>query len=445
MPRDVCPLDLDRVRGDFPALARRRAGKPPIYLNNSCMTLKPQPVIDAITRYYTQFPTCGGGRLDEHGRSANWFQGELHEAEIEARSLVAELLGAAGPDEIVWTRNTTESLNIVAHGLELKPGDEVVGSVREHNSNLVPWLEVERDLRAKAADPHLVVRRTFDLAPDGAFDLDRALAAIGPRTRVLALGHASNLDGACVPDAAVRALADRVHAIGGVVVLDAAQTVPHRRIDVAALGVDFLAFSVHKMCGPTGVGVLWGRRARLAELRPFVVGGDTVADTWLDRVEYKPPPGRFEAGLQHFAGIVGTAATIRYVRDQIGFDAIEEHERAMNRHLTERLLPRLGGHLTLLGPQDPDQRGGVFTLHSHSGALINAIERRADREANVMVRVGMFCANAYLHHRFDASGSAGNNLRVSAYFYNTPDELDVFADIVESVLADPAASFDEDA
>ncbi|MGE0193919.1 MAG: aminotransferase class V-fold PLP-dependent enzyme [Planctomycetota bacterium] len=445
MPMAVDTFDPRDVRGDFPALARRRGGKPPIYLNNTCMTLRPRSVIEAITGYYASFPTCGGGRLDAQGRLSNWFQAELHEHEVESRRLMAELLGAASPSEIVWTRNATEALNIVAHGLTLEPGDEVVGCVREHNSNLVPWLEVERALRKRSGTADLVVRRTFGLKPDGAFDLEQALAAITPRTRVLAIGHASNLDGTRIPDADIRALADRVHAVGGVLVLDAAQTVPHRRIDVQALGVDFLACSIHKMCGPTAMGVLYGRQEALTGLEPFIVGGDTVSDTWLDRVEYKPPPGRFEAGLQHYAGIVGTAAAIRYVRDHVGFEAIEAHERRLNRHLTDRLLPLLGDHLQLLGPVDADQRGGVLTLASHSGALINAIERHADRQANVMVRVGMFCSNAYLHERFDARGSAANNLRVSVYFYNTLDELDVFADIVKGVLADPVAAMDEGA
>ena len=445
MPSDPAAFDPLAVRDDFPSLLRRRGGRAPIYLNNTCMTLRPRPVIEAITRYYEDFPTCGGGRLDEHGRSSNWFQGELHAHEMEARAAVAGLLGAAHDDEVVWTRNATEAINIVAHGLSLEPGDEVLGSIREHNSNLVPWLEVERRLREVAGDPGLVVRRTFDLAPDGAFDLDRALAAITPRTKVLALGHASNLDGTRIPDEALQALAARIHAVGGVFVLDAAQTVPHRRVDVQALGVDYLAFSIHKMCGPTGMGVLWGRREALAALRPFVVGGDTVADTWLDRVEFKLPPGRFEAGLQDYAGIVGTPAAIRYVRDHVGFEAIEAHETLLNRHLTARLEPLLGDHLQMLGPRDAGLRGGVLTLSSHSGALINAIERRGDREANIMVRVGMFCANAYLHERFDARGSAANNLRVSVYFYNTLDEVDAFADVVASVLADPMAALDEDA
>jgi cysteine desulfurase/selenocysteine lyase len=445
MPADAVSYDPNAVRGDFPALSRRRGGRPPIYLNNTCMTLRPRPVIEAITRYYEDFPTCGGGRLDEHGRSANWFQGELHSHEVEARAAVADLLGAASPDEIVWTRNATEAINIVAHGLTLEPGDEVLGSIREHNSNLVPWLEVERALREASGDPDLVVRRTFDLAPDGAFDLALALAAITPRTKVLALGHASNLDGTRIPDDALRALAERIHAVGGVFVLDAAQTVPHREVDVASLGVDFLAFSIHKMCGPTGMGVLWGRRDRLASLRPFIVGGDTVADTWLDRAEFKLPPGRFEAGLQDYAGIVGTPAAVRYVRDTVGFAAIEAHETRLNRHLTERVQPYLGEHLQLLGPADAALRGGVLTLTSHSGALINAIERLGDREANIMVRVGMFCANAYLHERFDARGSAANNLRVSVYFYNTLAECDVFADLVARVMADPLAAMDEGA
>ncbi|MDA1195224.1 MAG: aminotransferase class V-fold PLP-dependent enzyme [Planctomycetota bacterium] len=435
--------DIRELREAFPALARLRRGKPPIYLNNTCMTLRPRVVIDALRRYYEEFPTCGGGRSEGSRQLDNWFQEELREHEVHARQTAADLLGAASSDEIVWTRNTSEALNIVAHGLRLEPGDEVLGSEREHNSNLVPWLEAERRLRERAGDPELVVRRHFDLDEDGGFNLERALAAITPRTKVLAIAHASNLDGTVVPDDAIRALAARVHEVGGVLVLDAAQSVPHRRVDVRALGVDFLAFSIHKMCGPTGMGVLWGRYDLLAELDPFIVGGDTIADTWQDRVEYKKPPGRFEAGLQDYAGMLGAAAAIEYVTQTVGYDTIAAQELALNTRLTERLAPLTCDHFWLLGPRDPAQRGGVITMTSPSGALINAIERLGDREANIMVRRGMFCVNAYLHKRFDAVGSAKNNLRASVYFYNTLEECDAFADIVERVVRHPLDYFDD--
>ena len=442
MPPD--PSDISVLRQAFPALARLRNGKPPIYLNNTCMTLRPRVVIDAIRRYYEEFPTCGGGRSEGARKLNNWFQEELREHEESAREAARALIGAASVDEIVWTRNTSEAINIVAHGLHLDPGDEVLGSEREHNSNLVPWLEVEKNLRARAGNPDLVVRRFFELDEHGGFDLERALAAITPRTKVLAIGHASNLDGTVIPTAALRALAARVHEVGGIMLLDAAQSVPHRPVDVQDLGVDFLAFSVHKMCGPTGMGVLYGRSDLLAQLDPFIVGGDTIADTWQDRVEYKLPPGRFEAGLQDYAGIVGAGAAITYVSQTVGFDTIRAQELALNTRLTERLAPLQCDHFWLLGPQDPALRGGVITMTSPSGALVNAIERLADEEANVMVRRGMFCVNAYLHRRFDRWGSSKNNLRASVYFYNTLDECDIFADIVERVVRNPLDHLDDE-
>ena len=440
----IASKDIAALRAGIPALQRLRRGKPPIYLNNTCMTLRPQVVIDALRRYYEEFPTCGGGRSEGAKKLDNWFQDELREHEESARSAAARLIGAASPDEVVWTRNTSEALNIVAHGLRLEPGDEILGSEREHNSNLVPWLEAERRLRERAGDPELVVRRWFELDEDGGFDLERALAAITPRTKVLALGHASNLDGTVIPADAIRALAARIHEVGGVFVLDAAQSVPHRRVDVRELGVDFLAFSIHKMCGPSGMGVLWGRYDLLSALDPFVVGGDTIADTWQDRVEYKQPPGRFEAGLQDYAGMVGAGAAIDYITDTVGYDLIESQELALNRHLTERLAPLQCDHFWLLGPQDPARRGGVITMTSPSGALINAIERIGDEEANIMVRRGMFCVNAYLHGRFDKLGSSKNNLRASVYFYNTLEECDAFADVVERVVKNPLAYFDDE-
>lgn len=440
----MAAYDVHALRADFPPLARRRQGKPPIYMNNTCMTLRPRQVIAAIARYYEQFPTCGGGRAEGARHLHNWFMEELKEVEEGSRDEVARLLGAASRDEVVWTRNTSEALNIVASGLPLEPGDEVLGSEREHNSNLVPWLEVERRLRQRAGDPRLVVRRTFDLAPDGSFSLENALAAIGPRTKVVALGHSSNLDGTTIPDAALQAIARKVHAVGGWLVLDAAQSVPHVPVDVQALGCDYLAFSLHKMCGPAGMGALWGTRAGLARLAPFIVGGDTIADTWQDRVEYKEPPGRFEAGLQDYAGMIGSAEAIRYVRDHVGLAAIKQHELSLNTYLTQRLRPLECDHFWIRGPRDPALRGGVLTMSSSSGAILNAIERLADEQHNIMMRKGMFCVNAYLHRRFDAAGNAKNNLRASVYLYNTEEECEALCRVVEQVVRNPLDYLDDE-
>lgn len=437
------PPDLAALRADFPALQRLRRGRPPIYFNNTCMTLRPRQVIEALRRYYEEFPTCGGGRADGTHKLHNWFQEELREHEVGARESVRALIGAASTDEVVWTRNTSEAINIVAHGFPLEPGDEVLGSEREHNSNLVPWLEAEKRLRAESGDPELVVRRFYDLDEDGSFNLQRALDAVTPRTRVLAIGHASNLDGTVIPRADLKKLVEAVHAVGGVVLLDAAQSVPHRQVDVADLGVDFLAFSLHKMCGPTGMGVLWGRYNLLEQVEPFIVGGDTIADSWQDRVIYKKPPGRFEAGLQDYAGMVGAGAAVRYISETVGHEAIRAQELALNTYLTERLAPLECEHFWLLGPKDPSLRGGVLTMTSGAGAIINAIERIGDEEANVMVRKGMFCVNAYLHRRFDRAGSSKNNLRASVYFYNTLQECEVFCDIVERVVRDPLRWLDD--
>ncbi len=436
--------DLSVLRADFPALARRRNGMPPIYLNNACSTLRPRPVIDAIVRSYELFPTCGGGRAIPGTKLHNWFQEELGEEEAGAREAVAKLVGASCPEEIVWTRNTTEAINLVARSFPFAPGDEVLGGENEHNSNLVPWLELERRLRAGSGRPDLVVRRWFPYDEDGVFDVGRALAAVTPRTRIVSIAHTSNLDGAAVPDADVRALADRVHAVGGVLLLDAAQSVPHRPIDVKALGADFLAFSFHKMCGPTGIGVLWGRRERLAALEPFLVGGDTVEDTWLDRAELKPPPERYEAGVQHYAGMIGAAAAVRYVTETAGLLAIEEHERALAERTRARLAPLENDHFWLRGPKDASRRTGVVTMASSVGAIVNAIERLADEESNVMLRKGMFCTNAFLHHRYDRAANAKNNLRASFYLYNTEAECDVLCDVVERVVRDPLAFLDDE-
>jgi cysteine desulfurase/selenocysteine lyase len=436
--------DLRDLRKDFPALARRRRGKPPIYLNNTCMTLRPQSVIDAISRYYAEFPTCGGGRTEGASGLSNWFMEELRGHEIAAREGLRRLVNAARPEEMVWTRNTTEAMNLVAKGMRCTPGDRILLSEREHNSNLVPWLEVERRLRAEARDPALPVVEHFDLKPDGSFDLAAATAKIGPKTRIVAVGQSSNLDGTTIPDASMRALSDAAHRVGATLVVDGAQSVPHRKVDVRALGIDFLAFSIHKMCGPTGTGALYGRHDLLETLDPVVVGGDTVRDTWMDRVEYKAPPGRFEAGLQDYAAMCGTEAAIAYVADTVGFEAIDAHEKRLNRLLTDLLAPLECDHFWILGPKDPALRGGVLTMTSPAGHVLNAIERLGDEEANVMLRKGMFCVNSYLHRRFDATGTAKNNLRASIYFYNTEEEIETLAKIVTRVVKDPMAYLDDE-
>lgn len=442
MSLDVAALKA--LRDDFPALQRRRRGKPPIYLNNTCMTLRPTPVIEALNRYYTEFPTCGGGRTEGARSLNNWFMEELREHEQAGREALRRLVNARRVDEIVWTRNTTEAVNLVARGLSWKPGDRILRSEREHNSNLVPWLEVERRLRERAKDPALVVTETFDLAADGSFRLQAALEKITKGVRLVAIAQSSNLDGTTISDADLRAVADAVHRVGGLLFVDGAQSVPHRQVDVQALGIDFLAFSIHKMCGPAGTGALYGRYDLLETLSPVVVGGDTVHDTWIDRVEYKKPPGRFEAGLQDYAAMCGTAAAVDYVTKKVGFEAIERHERALNVYLTERLRPLEGDHFWILGPRDPALRGGVLTMTSPLGSILNAIERIADAESNVMMRKGMFCVNSYLHRRFDATGTAKNNLRASMYFYNTEEEVETLARVVERVVRNPLDHMDDE-
>jgi cysteine desulfurase/selenocysteine lyase len=215
-------------------------------------------------------------------------------------------------------------------------------------------------------------------------------------------------------------------------------------VDVQSLGCDFLAFSLHKMCGPSGMGALYGKKSELQRLKPFIVGGDTIADTWQDRVVYKDAPGRFEAGLQDYAGMIGSAAAIRYVRDTVGMAAIHEHEVRLNRYMTERLLPLECDHFWIRGPRDPALRGGVLTMSSSSGAILNAIERLADERHNVMLRKGMFCVNAYLHRRFDASGSAKNNLRAGVYLYNTEEECEALCSVVEAVVKNPLDYMDDE-
>ena len=359
---------LRALRDDFPSLQRRRSGRPPVYLDNACTTLVPRQVIAALAEYYTDYPSCGGRR------GAHWFAEEVTrriEGDAEngikgTRQSVAELINAGSKDEIVFTLNTTHAINTVALGLRFKPGDVVLLTDREHNSNLLPWLRLQ-------ASGLIRVDRAVPDHGDG-FDPETFEAHFREeRVRLVSMAHTSNVTGATLPAEQIIAIA---HRHGARVLLDGAQTVPHRAVDVRALDVDFLAFSLHKMCGPRGVGVLYARRELLGRgareweagdevIEPAILGGGTVDDTTYDSYRLLEGPERFEAGIPNYAGLIAAGEAVQYVR-QIGMDRIAAHEEQLNTYLTEALLARYGdtGWFSILGPRerepagrDPDLRG----------------------------------------------------------------------------------------
>lgn len=401
-------FDVDALRKDFPILERTvESGARLVYLDSGATTQKPLQVLDAERDFYLT-------RNAAVHRGAHQLAGEATEAYEGARHTVARLIGAED-DEIVFTKNTTEGINLVAYALgnarRVGPGDRIVVTEMEHHANLVPWQQLAERTGATLD--------WFGLTDEGRLDLTRVDELLDERTKVLSLTHQSNVLGTLNP---VRRLADRAHAFGALVVVDGAQSVPHRPVDVRELGADFLAFSGHKMLGPSGVGVLWGRRQLLADLPPFLTGGSMIEVVEMDRTTFLPPPQRFEAGVPMTAQAVGLAAAVDYLQ-RLGMAEVAAHED----QLTARALELLGEipGVRIVGPRELTDRGSAvsFTvdgIHPHDvGQILD--------ERGVAVRVGHHCARPIVR-RYGIPATT----RASFYVYNTPAEVDALAEGVRA-------------
>jgi cysteine desulfurase / selenocysteine lyase len=400
-------LDVARIRKDFPILDRQvRDGRPLAYLDSANTSQKPRQVIDAISGFYE--------RHNANIHRASHQLGEEATAVYEgARVKAARFLGAADEAEVVFTKNITEGINLVAYSLgnargslRINPGDEIVITEMEHHSNIVPW-----QLLCERTGATL---RWFGVTDDGQLDLSQLASLITERTRLVALAHQSNVLGTINP---VRDIADAAHAVGALVLVDAAQSVPHMPVDVHELGADFLGATAHKMCGPTGIGVLWGRRELLAEMPPFLGGGEMIESVWMDHSTFAPPPHKFEAGTMPIAEAAGLAAAIDYLTE-VGLAQVRAHERDLAGYALG-VLGGIGG-LRLLGPTDPGSRGAAvsFTVPGvHPHDLSQVLD-----ELGVAVRAGHHCAWP-LHRRFGIQAST----RASFYLYNTRAEVDTLA------------------
>ncbi|KIQ17357.1 cysteine desulfurase [Rhodococcus sp. MEB064] len=398
----VGTLDVARLREDFPILGRTvRDGKPLVYLDSGATSQRPVQVLDAERHFLT---TCNAA---VH-RGAHQLAEEATDAYEGARAAIAAFVGAQ-PDEIVFTKNATESLNLVTYVLgddrfdrSLRPGDEIVITELEHHANLVPWQELSRRTGATL--------RWYGVTDDGRIDLDSL--ELTERTRVVSFTHQSNVTGAVAP---VEEIVRRARAVGALVVLDACQSVPHMPVDVAALDVDFAAFSGHKMLGPSGVGVLYGKAALLAAMPPFITGGSMIETVTMEQTTYAAPPQRFEAGVPMTSQVVGLGAAVDYL-NALGMDAVAAHEHT----LTEAALAELGGidGVRIIGPTDTRDRGGAVSfvvdgIHAHDlGQILD--------DEGVAIRVGHHCAWP-LHRRFGVAATA----RASFAVYNTVDEVRV--------------------
>jgi cysteine desulfurase / selenocysteine lyase len=416
-PATAAPIDVEAVRKDFPILSRTvRGGRRLVYLDSGATSQKPRQVLDAEREYYERHNAAvhrGAHQLAEEAT-------DLYEA---ARRRIAAFVGAA-EGEIVFAKNATEGLNLVAYSMSnaatsaqpgserfrIGPGDEVVVTEMEHHANLVPWQQL--CLRTGAT------LRWFGLTDEGRLDLSDIDAVITERAKVVALVHQSNVLGTVNPlDAIVR----RAHEVGAVVVLDACQSVPHQPVDVTALGVDFVAFSGHKMLGPTGIGVLWGRRELLEAMPPFLTGGSMISEVRLERTTFAPPPQRFEAGVPMTAQAIGLAAAVDYL-NAVGMDNVKAHEHALTGYALDGLSSIPG--VRIVGPVDTVARGGAvsFTvdgIHPHDvGQVLD--------DQGVEVRVGHHCAWP-LVRRYGIPATT----RATFYLYNDTTDIDALVAGVE--------------
>ena len=401
---DDISFDVEHLRADFPILEREVDGRPLVYLDSANTSHKPRCVVEAIEDHYLNHNANVARAMHVLGAEATAaFEG--------GRQAIATFIGAGRPEEVIFTKNASEALNLCAYtlGTRLRPGDEIVISVMEHHSNIVPW-----QLLAERTGATL---RWFDVTDEGRLDLAGAAATglVNERTKIISVAYVSNVLGTVNP---VREIVALGHAVGATVVLDASQAVPQLPVDVVDLGADLVAFTGHKMVGPTGIGVLWGRYDLLAELPPFLGGGEMIEVVKMTGSTFAAPPHRFEAGTPPIAQAVGLGAAVGYL-SAIGMAAIAAHEQEITAYALEGLQTVPG--LRILGPSEPVDRGGAvaFTLPDiHPHDISQLLDSRG-----IAVRGGHHCARP-LHERFGVQSST----RASFYLYTTKPEIDALVD-----------------
>jgi cysteine desulfurase/selenocysteine lyase len=398
-------FDPVAIRRDFPIFERKiRDGKRLVYLDSGATSQKPQSVIDAEIDFYRLHNAAAH-------RGAHQLAEEATDIYEGARERVARFIGAE-TDEVIFTKSATESLNLVAYAMgnasvgnrfHLKKGDEIVVTEMEHHANLIPW----QQLAARTG----ATLKWFEVTPEGRLDLSRIDSLINENVKVVALTHQSNVLGTIVP---LEQIVKKAHLVGAVIVLDACQSVPHMKVDVNALDIDFMAFSGHKILGPTGIGVFWGKAGLLAELPPFLTGGSMIENVTMDSATWAPAPRKFEAGVPNMAQAAGLGAAISYI-ENIGIDAIHKHEIVLTDYLLKNLLevPRL----KIIGPLDTKDRGAAISfafgdIHPHDlGQYLDS--------QGIAVRTGHHCAWP-LNRKMGVQSTT----RASLYLYNTIEDCD---------------------
>jgi|SRR5579871_5371438 len=401
-------IDTHAIRSDFPIFERLVHGRPLVYLDSAATSQKPRVVIDALDDYYRRY------NANIH-RGIYTLAEEATQAYEGTRKKVAEFIGASEAAEVVFTRNTTESINLVAYTWaqqNVHSGDEILLTEMEHHSNLIPWILLAQRSGA--------VLRYIPFDGEGYLDLDAAQRLISDRTKLVSIVHMSNVLGTINP---VARIASWAHAQGAYVHVDAAQSVPHLGVNVDELGCDFLAFSSHKMLGPTGVGVLWARREVLEAMPPFMGGGEMISQVFPDRATWNEIPWKFEAGTPNIADVVAFGAAVDYLMN-LGMPLVRAHEVELTEYAIERLAEEPDVHM--YGPRDPENKGGVVAfnladLHSHDVASV------VDTDG-VCIRVGHHCCQP-LMRKLEIPGSA----RASFYVYNTHEDIDRLVEALDHV------------
>ncbi|MEI6093447.1 MAG: cysteine desulfurase [bacterium] len=404
-------MDIENIRKDFPTFKTNT-----VYFDNACMSLKPMQVINKINEYYMEYPAC-------HGRSTYKMAARLNNEINTARAAIQKFIGAKRTEEIIFTSNATESINLIANTLDLKDGDIILSTDKEHNSNLLPWIYISKKKNIK--------HQTIMSLSDNTFDLNKFEEIMnentknGKKVKLISLVHTSNIDGVTIPAKQIIKIA---HKHGALVMLDGAQAIPHIEVNVKDLDVDFYAFSGHKMLGPSGTGVLYGKYDLLNALPQFMVGGETVYDSTYDSYKVEELPMKFEAGLQNYSGIVGLGEACKYL-SKIGLSNVKRQEASLNKIITEGLKEEINNEsIKLIGPKDPDLRGGIFNfilkdIDSHEAAMM------MDKTYNIALRSGAHCCHSWYNSR-----QIKNSIRASVYFYNTKKEAELFIGAVKEIL-----------
>ncbi len=399
------------IRRDFPILEREVNGRRLVYLDNAATTQKPRQVIEAIKEYYEKY------NANVH-RGFHTLSQEASEAYEKAHETIARFINAYSWEEVVFTFNSTESLNLIAYAWgfkNLREGDEIILTVMEHHSNMLPWRNIARFKNARI--------KYVDITDEGLLRYDQLEEMVSEKTRVIAVTMMSNVLGT-IND--IKRIAKLAHSVDAIIVVDGAQGVPHLPVNVRDLGIDFLVFSGHKMLGPTGIGVLWGKRDRLEEMMPFKVGGDTIKDVTLDDVVWHDLPWRFEAGTPNIAGGIGLAVAAEYLM-RLGMENVRQHEIELTEYTLKRIREELGNEIEYYGPWNVRVKGGVIAfnikdLHHHTvGKALDML--------GIAVRTGKHCAHP-LHYRLGIDGT----VRASYYIYNTREEADILVEALKAII-----------